>query len=119
LAIVEKLVAAGAHVNTPDWTPLIYAAFNGHAPVVQFLLKARADVNAASDNGTTALMAASRGGFTEVVDLLLRAGADPNRTNENGETAVDVALHFKQTDVAAKVRKAGGRSGKSVKLEIK
>ena len=45
-------------------------------------------------------------GFTEVVDLLC-AQVRTNRTNENGETAVDVALHFKQTDVAAKVRKAG------------
>jgi len=116
--IIEKLIAAGGYVNTPDWTPLIYAAFNGHLEVAKTLIKAGADVNAASDNGTTALMVAARGGFLDLVKTLLAAQADANRANENGDTAVDLALRAQNTDIADVLRHAGGRSGKSVTIEI-
>ena len=54
-----------------------------------------------------------------MVDALLRAGANPNRTNENGDSAIDIALRYNHTDIAGALRKAGGRSGKSVTLEVK
>ncbi len=51
------------------------AAGGGHAPIVEVLLAAGAEVNA---TGWTALMGAAGGGHERTVDLLLAAGADVN-----------------------------------------
>ena len=64
-------------------------------------------------------MVAVRGGYLEMVNLLLKARADVNKANENGDTALDFALRTQNSDIAAVLRKAGGRSGKAVTLEIK
>ena len=87
--------------------------------IAQMLIKAGADVNAASDNGTTPLIAAARGGHMQIVKALLAAKADVAKATENGETAVDVALKNKNTDIADLLRQAGGRSGQSVTLELR
>ncbi|OQA34961.1 MAG: Ankyrin repeats (3 copies) [Betaproteobacteria bacterium ADurb.Bin341] len=111
--IVKKLVAAGARINTPDWTPLIYACFGNHVEIVRYLIQMKADVNAASDNGTTALMVASSQGQAEIVRLLLGAGADPNKMRDNGETALDMALKTRNEEIAGLLRAQGGKPGKS------
>jgi len=113
------LVAAGANVNTSGWTPLAYAAFNGHLEIASLLVKARADVNQASENGTTPLIAASRGGHIEVVKLLLANKADPTKALVSGETALDIALKNANTDIADLLRQAGGKSGRSVTIEVR
>ena len=46
------------------------AAYGGHVDVVSSLLKAGANKDLASDNGSTALMKASSAGHSEVVNLL-------------------------------------------------
>ena len=67
LAIVKKLFTRGAALDTPGWTPLIYAATSGNDDVVRYLLDAGAVIDAASPNGTTALMMAVRGGHARVL----------------------------------------------------
>ena len=52
------------------------AAFNGHTPVLQFLLEEGAEVEAKDVNGRTALMYASSGPFEEAVAFLLEHGAE-------------------------------------------
>ena len=59
-------------------TPLMLAAFNGHAPVLGYLLDQDVAVDARDANGRTALMYASSGPFLEAVQLLLDAGAEVN-----------------------------------------
>ncbi|CAF3466677.1 unnamed protein product, partial [Fusarium graminearum] len=56
------------------------AAGEGHLGVIEKLLAAGADVNAAaaSEYGRTALQAAAWGGHLEVIEKLLAAGADVN-----------------------------------------
>ena len=60
LEVVRRLVAAGAAIDPPGWTPLIYAATGGHDAIVTFLAQRGANLDAASPNGTTALMMAIR-----------------------------------------------------------
>lgn len=91
------MVEAGAEVNFYGWPPLSYAAYNGHLEVVDYLLKHGAEVNATTENGSSALFFAARFGHIEVIRLLLKNQADPKIVNENGDTAVDWALKSKNT----------------------
>jgi ankyrin repeat protein len=111
LPFVKRLVEAGADVNLYGWPPLIYAAFNGHAAVVDYLLQKGAEINATTANGSTALLFAARFGHLAVVELLLQHKADPNIANERGATAIDWALKTDNTDIADLLRRAGGRAG--------
>jgi hypothetical protein len=73
---------------------LLYAAGGGHLEVVQRLLDAKADVNAAAVyGGRTALEAAAEGGHLEVVQRLLDAKADVNAAASEawGRTALQAA----------------------------
>jgi len=117
-AYVTRLVEAGAEVNFYGWPPLAYAAFNGHAQIAEYLLKRGAEINATTENGSTALFFAARYGHLEVVKLLLNHEADVSVANELGETAVDWAVKGRNTDIVDVLHAAGGRSGKSVVLEI-
>ena len=70
---------------------LLDAAREGNEGVVRALLRAGADVRAATRNGTTALLVAAREGHEGVVRDLLRAGADVRAATDNGTTALLVA----------------------------
>ncbi|MFN4103966.1 MAG: ankyrin repeat domain-containing protein [Tepidimonas sp.] len=94
LALVQQLLARGAQVNRPGWTPLHYAATNkgGHAlAITRLLLEHHAYIDAESPNRTTPLMMAARYGREEVVRLLLEEGADPTLRNQQGLDAIDFA----------------------------
>ena len=82
--VAKKLRARGAAVNGPGWTPLIYAATGGHEDLVRWLLAEGAAIDAASPNGTTALMMAAREGRYGAAILLIDRGADVNRRNDAG-----------------------------------
>ncbi len=114
LAMVQKLVKARAFVNMPGWSPLIYAAFNGHAPVVEYLLANGADIDAQADNGFSALIAAARGGHEDVVVMLLKRKANPNLVSDKGESAMDFALATENTRIYDRLRAAGGLSGQAI-----
>ena len=87
----RQLLARGAQVDKPGWTPLHYAASGPSTPLVELLLARGAVLDAESPNGTTPLMLAAQAGPEATVDLLLRRGADPKRRNQRGLQAVDFA----------------------------
>ena len=95
---VKLLIAKGAEVNKKGWTPLHYAAANGHDDIVTLLLRYSAYVDAGSPNGTTPLMMAARGGHVSTAKLLLDAGADINVKNQIGLNALDFAKQYKEPD---------------------
>jgi len=66
---------------------LLEAAKTGNAAVIQSLLAAGADINAASNNGNTAFMYAASKGHTATVEVLIANGADINAASNDGMTA--------------------------------
>ena len=115
---VQRLVEAGAEINFYGWSPLSYAAYNGHTDIVDYLIKRGAEVDGTTENGSTALFFAARFGHIDTVKTLLAHRADPTIVNDNDETAVDWALKGRNTDIEDILRKAGGRSGKTVTIEL-
>jgi ankyrin repeat protein len=98
--LCRQLIALGADVNKPGWTPLHYAATNGQLTTMELLLDGHAYIDATSPNGTTPLMMAAHYGTAEAVKLLLAAGADPTLKNEQGLSAIDFAQRASRTEAA-------------------
>jgi ankyrin repeat protein len=99
--ICRKLIARDADVNKPGWTPLHYAATNGHVEIIRLLLDNHAYIDAGSPNGSTPLMMAAMYGTTDAVKELLDAGADPSLKNTLGLSAIDFARQVQRDDVVA------------------
>lgn len=104
--LARKLVARGADVNKPGWTPLHYAATGGHVAVLQLLLDENAYIDAESPNGTTPLMMAAMYGTPEAARFLIGAGADPTLKNQVGLSAADFANRAGRGDLAQALRAA-------------
>ena len=115
---VKQLGEAGAESNFYGWPPLVYAAYNGHLSIVDYLLGKGAEINAKAENGVPALFFAARFGHRAVVETLLKHGADASFVSEREESAVDWAMKAGNTDIADLLRAAGGRSGKSMVLDL-
>ncbi len=97
---VKALLAKGAEVNRPGWTPLHYAAASGNNDIVQLLLDKYAYIDAESPNKTTPIMMAVRNGHILTVKLLMDAGADATLKNDQGMSAIDFAKKFEQQEIA-------------------
>ncbi len=92
LDTVRQALDSGVDVNATDEqrrTALMLASFNGHTPVVQFLLTQNAAVDNRDALGRTALMFGATGANEETVRLLLKAGAEINAVDSSeGFTAL-------------------------------
>jgi ankyrin repeat protein len=90
----EALIARGAAVNRPGWTPLHYAAASGDEDVARLLIKRGAKLDAVSPPASgsyTPLMMAAREGHPDMVAFLTEQGANPKLTNSEGLTAAQIA----------------------------
>lgn len=109
LDLAGQLLARGAYVNRPGWTPLHYAASGGQAgqlAIVRLLLDNHAFINARSPNETTPLMMAAGYGSVEVARLLIEEGAFLGVKNQQGMTAQDFARRANRVDVAELIAQA-------------
>lgn len=86
LEVVDFLIKAGADISAGANTPLMEASQEGHLELVKYLIVAGADVNAATSSGDTALIYACDNGHTEVAEVLISAGANIEQEAEGGRT---------------------------------
>ncbi|MGB9041526.1 MAG: quinoprotein dehydrogenase-associated putative ABC transporter substrate-binding protein [Pseudolabrys sp.] len=105
----KTLLEAGANPNVASGdeslTPLMIAASQTQAAegerfvpgstrpidIAKELIERKADVNAKSSTGMTALMIAAAHNNPPMIGLLIESGADPDAKNNQGQTAADVA----------------------------
>ncbi len=95
VAVVQRLLDAGADANLPDiygWTPVMRAIYERRNRVVATLTAAvDLDVDAANDQGSTALHIAAIVGDRDSARRLLRLGADANIVDHAGRTPAAIA----------------------------
>jgi hypothetical protein len=107
---VRILVAAGAEIeNYPyHYTPLSYAAYQGHDTCVRFLIQRGARVDADAENGgtyiNTPLMMAAMQGHQRTALELLRAGANAAIRVHRGHTAAEFAEKYRHAELARLLR---------------
>lgn len=108
-AVIEKdhdkvadMVEKGADPNIKDrgWSSLHYAVYKGDLKTVQLLIKNKADVQLASDNGWTPLHVAAF--FTSenkdaIMSELKKAGANINAQSKAGKTPLYLAVKKNDT----------------------
>jgi len=85
--LLDKGADAGV-ANTAKGTPLMAAAFNGDAALVDRLLARGVDIHAADEQRKTAMVYAAAQGHADVVAQLLKAGVDVNARYANDLTAL-------------------------------
>lgn len=73
-----------------DWRPVHYVSYEGHADILNLLIKHNAIVNAYTKFHRNPLHIASIRGFIEIVKLLVENKIDINAVDNDGNTA----LHF-------------------------
>jgi hypothetical protein len=90
-AAVLALLAKGAIVTYPGWTPLHYAAAGGDDEIVRILLEHHAYIDAETPSKLTPLMIAAREGHEAAARLLMQEGADATLRNNEGLSAAQIA----------------------------
>lgn len=107
-SMVRSLIEAGADVSISDTgsyrghTPLLYAV-QGHEEIVAILISARADVNAKTTDGKTALILAAQLGHKDIVRMLLDAGADVNVIDDSGLTILQLTRNIARFPVGKEI----------------
>jgi hypothetical protein len=102
------LIEHGARVNRDGkaWSALHYAAFAGHVQIARLLMQNGADVNAKTNNGSTALMMAAHEGSEKIAEMLLAAGADRAAKNDRGDDAMTWSMRYQHLTIARMISTA-------------
>jgi hypothetical protein len=86
------------NVNVKDdwngWTPLYFAAYNGHVEIIRLLLQNGAEVNAKDNHGHTPLQDAAFQGHVDILHLLVENGADLEAQSNGGWRALHYAARY-------------------------
>ena len=95
------LIDQGAPVNLRDSSgnsPLMLAAYHGHAELVRELAARGADVDLANDRGQSPLAGVAFKGYTEVAEVLLEGAGDPDAGTPR---ARETARYFELEEISA------------------
>ncbi|XP_059305239.1 uncharacterized protein LOC132056865 [Lycium ferocissimum] len=88
-------------------TPLHLAAWSGHAQIVEYLCKNKADVGAAAMDDMGAIHFAAQKGHLEVVRLLVSSGVSVKSCNRKGMTALHYAAQGSYLELIKYLLKKG------------
>ncbi|PHU08701.1 hypothetical protein BC332_20561 [Capsicum chinense] len=88
-------------------TPLHLAAWSGHAQIVDYLVKNKADVGAAAMDDMGAIHFAAQKGHLEVVRLLVSSGVSVKSCNRKGMTALHYAAQGSHLELVKYLLKKG------------
>jgi len=133
IEMVKQYLDSGTDVNAKDETGgtlLDEAAGWGRKDIVELLIAEGADVNTKyDDDGSTPLHLSAWKGHFETTELLIAADADVNAKMEDGDTPLDLAERKSRADspkvksakkeIAALLRKHGGKTGEELKAKGK
>ena len=113
LELTQMLMFAGANVRATTrlgtYTPLFLASQQGHAAVIEALVKAGSDIKSGTPNGTSPLMVAAAAGKVDAVRVLVDAGADVNaKDGVRSQTPLMYAAAANRADVIALLASKGG-----------
>ncbi|KAJ7581669.1 ankyrin repeat-containing domain protein [Mycena floridula] len=86
-------------INEKGYTPLSYAAQQGHSNIVQLLLDKNVDPDACNKNQCTPLSYAAQQGHSDIVQLLLDKNADPDACDKDQCTPLSYAALHGHRDV--------------------
>lgn len=101
ITLTNELLSRGATVNrVGGWTPLHYAATEGHDAIVAILLEKGARVNVQTSAGITPLYMAARKPSRKVVMQLLKAGAYRDLCNDKNQSPSDAAAKAGDQELA-------------------
>ena len=115
---VLELIKRGADVSSmvPDkyrnkypaivWASRKHFSNADYTPVIKLLVEKKADVNARSTNGTTALIEQTKRNNTDMIEFLLANNADVTITDDEGVTALDIAKRNRFTKAAEILQQA-------------
>ena len=79
-------------MNHGGFTPLLYAARDGHVAAVSALLEGKADINLPDPDGTTPLLVTLINGHWDAAKLLIEAGANVNDWDFWGQSPLYIAV---------------------------
>ena len=80
-----------------------------HDAIAEALIQAGSDVDKATNDGATALMAASQEGHDAIAEALIQAGADVDKAMNDGDTALMLAIGAEHNAVVKVLKKAGAK----------
>jgi ankyrin repeat protein len=98
--IVRVLLDFGVNPNFgTQEIPLHWAVSNSSKQIIEYLIKAGADIEAQNDAGFTALLVAARTSTLEITELLVEAGADVSFELEGEGNALMFAAEYNHLDI--------------------
>ena len=125
--IISYLLKQEMDINTrtpQGWTPLIIAVRDGQTTAAKALIYYKADLNAQTDLGATALMMAVTQEFPsekereELLVYMLKRGANPNLTNAFGYSALYYAAALHKANIAKILYEYGANPSTEEKQKI-
>ncbi|MGI4752876.1 MAG: ankyrin repeat domain-containing protein, partial [Janthinobacterium lividum] len=94
------------YINNPifdKWTLVHTAAQNGNTKILPELVKHKADIDKAENNGLSPLHIAAQSGHLEIVQKLLEYGANVHKSEKNGNSPLHLAALFGHLDIIQKL----------------
>lgn len=97
------------HTNKEGNTPLHWAAYNGHLPVVKLLVAAGADMWVKNAAGHLAMFEAERADKNDVVQYLLEAGGkEVEQAGAEGQPSAEDVVEVQEGETGSSAQAEGG-----------